>query len=72
MNQFVPSPPQEPDLASNVAVTGVIQIGNETQAIVLVPNEGTSRYVRVGQRLSNGQVLVKRIEMNEGVEPVVI
>jgi len=67
-----PPPPQEPDLASNVAVTGVIQIGNETQAIVQVPNEGTSRYVRVGQRLSNGQVLVKRIEMNEGSEPIVI
>ena len=67
-----PPPPQEPDLASNVAVTGVIQIGSETQAIVLVPNEGTSRYVRVGQRLSNGQVLVKRIEMNEGSDPVVI
>jgi len=67
-----PPPPQEPELASNVAVTGVIQIGNETQAIVQVPNEGTSRYVRVGQRLSNGQVLVKRIEMNEGSEPIVI
>jgi len=67
-----PPPPQEPELASNVAVTGVIQIGNETQAIVQVPNEGTSRYVRVGQRLSNGQVLVKRIEMNQGSEPIVI
>jgi hypothetical protein len=59
-------------LASSVAVSGVIQIGNEAQAIVQVPNEGTSRYVRVGQRLSNGQVLVKRIEMNEGSDPVVI
>lgn len=68
----LPPPLQEPDLASNVAVTGVIQIGSETQAIVQVPNEGTSRYVRVGQRLSNGQVLVKRIEMNEGSDPVVI
>ena len=67
-----PPPPQEPDLASNVAVTGVIQIGEEPQAIVQVPNEGTSRYVRVGQRLSNGQVLVKRIEMNEGSDPIVI
>ena len=67
-----PPPPQQPELASSVAVSGVIQIGNEAQAIVQVPNEGTSRYVRVGQRLSNGQVLVKRIEMNEGSDPVVI
>ena len=63
---------QEPDLARGVAVTGVIQIGSEPQAIIKVPNEATSRYVRVGQRLSNGQVLVKRIEINENSEPVVI
>lgn len=63
---------QEPDLARGVAVTGVIQIGSEPQAIIKVPNETTSRYVRVGQRLSNGQVLVKRIEINENSEPVVI
>jgi hypothetical protein len=50
----------------------VIQIGNEPQAIVKAPNEATSRYVKVGQRLSQGQVLVKRIEMNDGSEPVVI
>jgi hypothetical protein len=65
-------PAPRPDLAQAVAVTGVDQIGNETEAIVQVPNEATSRYVRVGQRLSNGQVLVKRIEMNTGSAPVVI
>lgn len=65
-------PPQEPNLARAVAVTGVVQVGNEPQAIVKVPNEATSRYVRVGQRLSNGQVLVKRIEINEGSDPIVV
>jgi hypothetical protein len=36
-----------------------------------VPEETTSRYVQAGQRLANG-VLVKRIEMNQGINPVVI
>jgi hypothetical protein len=67
----LPSIP-EPELARRVAVSGVVQIGEQLQAIVQVPNEGTSRYVRVGQRLSNGEILVKRIEMNPGIEPVVI
>ena len=73
-NNLPPAPPAqlEPQLAQNVTVMGVIQIGEVTQAIVQVPNEATSRYVQVGQRLSNGQVLVKRIEMNEGAEPLVI
>lgn len=53
-------------------VSGVVVVGNEPQAIVQAPNEATSRYVRAGQRLSNGQVLVKRIEMGEGSEPIVI
>ncbi|MBW4665463.1 MAG: hypothetical protein KME01_14920 [Chroococcus sp. CMT-3BRIN-NPC107] len=62
----------EPDLAKTVIVMGVVQIGEQTQAIVQVPSEATSRYVQVGQRLSNGQVLVKRIELNAGAEPLVI
>ncbi|WP_052672241.1 hypothetical protein [Aliterella atlantica] len=73
-NNLPPAPPVQlaPELAQNVTVMGVIQIGESTQAIVQVPNEPTSRYVQVGQRLSNGQVLVKRIEMNEGAEPLVV
>lgn len=65
-------PPPEPTLARAVEVSGVVQVGNEPQAIIKAPNEATSRYVKVGQRLSQGQVLVKRIEMNDGSEPVVI
>lgn len=61
-----------PDLANEVEVTGVIQVGNTVQAIVKAPLEATSRYVGIGTRLSNGQVLVKRIEMNAGATPVVI
>lgn len=78
-NLLPPSPPisalppaPQADLAKAILVTGVVQVGSEAQAIVKVPNEATSRYVQVGQRLSNGQVLVKRIEMNQGTNPVVI
>ncbi|MGB6294735.1 MAG: hypothetical protein WBF90_00965 [Rivularia sp. (in: cyanobacteria)] len=64
-------PPPQPKLAQAVLVSGVIQIGNRPQAIIKVPSEPTSRYVQAGQRLASG-LLVKRIEMNEGSEPVVI
>jgi hypothetical protein len=50
----------------------VVKVGNETQVIVKVPNEPTSRYVKIGQRLSNGQVLVKRVDLKEGADPIVI
>jgi hypothetical protein len=63
-------PAAQPDLAKAVVVTGVVSIGGETQAIIQIPNE-PSRYVQAGQRLDNG-LLVKRIEMNEGSNPVVI
>ncbi|MGQ4649833.1 hypothetical protein [Lyngbya aestuarii] len=61
----------DPEQAKGVKVTGVIQVGGIPSAIVEVPNE-PARYVRVGQRLSNGQVLVKRIEINAGPEPIVV
>jgi hypothetical protein len=60
-----------PTLANAVEVTGVVQIGSIMQAIVKAPDEPTSRYVGVGQRLANGQVLVKRIE-TAGSEPIVV
>ncbi len=59
-------------LAEGVEVSGVVQLNGVSQAIVKAPNEPTSRYVQPGQRLSNGQVLVKRIEMNPGGTPIVI
>ncbi|MBD2194560.1 MULTISPECIES: hypothetical protein [Calothrix] len=66
----LPEKPQ-PELAKSVLVTGVVLIGKQLQAIIQVPNEPTSRYVQAGQRLANG-LLIKRIEMNEGSNPVVI
>jgi hypothetical protein len=69
----LPSRPVQPipTLANAVEVTGVVQIGSTMQAILKSPDEPTSRYVGVGQRLANGQVLVKRIE-TAGSEPIVV
>ncbi|MFN6460437.1 MAG: hypothetical protein RMZ41_001135 [Nostoc sp. DedVER02] len=64
-------PPAQPELARAVTVSGVVLISNEPQAIIKVPDEPTSRYVQAGQRLANG-VLIKRIEMNGGSNPIVI
>lgn len=64
-------PAPQPDTARAVVVTGVVLITKEPQAIIKVPDEPTSRYVQAGQRLANG-VLVKRIEMNGGSNPIVI
>ncbi|NET30461.1 MAG: hypothetical protein F6K19_00405 [Cyanothece sp. SIO1E1] len=67
----LPALPQ-PNLALGVGVTGVVQVKGMSLAIVKAPDEPTSRYVRVGQRLSNGRILVKRIELRQGADPVVI
>jgi hypothetical protein len=64
-------PAAQPELARAVLVTGIVLISKEPQAIIKVPDEPTSRYVQAGQRLANG-VLIKRIEMNGGSNPIVI
>lgn len=70
-----PTPPApEPVIPAvqTVEVNGVVQVGNMTRAIVTVPNEGTGRSVSVGDRIANGQVLVKRIEIGYGGDPIVV
>jgi hypothetical protein len=67
----VAPPVPQPETARAVVVSGVVLVGKVPQAIIKVPDEPTSRYVQPGQRLVNG-VLVKRIEMNQGVNPIVI
>ncbi|AFY99887.1 hypothetical protein [Calothrix sp. PCC 6303] len=64
-------PAAQPELAKGVVVTGVVMVGRTPQAIIKVPTESTSRYVQSGDRLGSG-LLVKRIEMNEGSDPIVI
>jgi predicted small lipoprotein YifL len=59
-------------LASTIEITGVVQVGTQVSAIVQVPNEGSSRYVRPGDYLASGRVLVKRIDITPNEEPRVI
>jgi hypothetical protein len=62
----------EPTLANSVAVTGIIDIGGILKAIVKAPEEEASRYVEVGQYLSNGQILVKNIDTSDPLNPSVV
>jgi aminoglycoside/choline kinase family phosphotransferase len=50
----------------------MIDVGGVTQIIVKAPGERASRYVQVGDYLSNGQVRVKRIENARSATPVVV
>jgi hypothetical protein len=52
----------DPTEAKSINVTGIMDVAGISYAIVNVPGEPTSRYVKVGQRLANNKVLVKRIE----------
>ncbi|NJN76039.1 MAG: hypothetical protein HC796_07310 [Synechococcaceae cyanobacterium RL_1_2] len=66
---FVPVLPTlpEPELAKQILVSGVVKIGNKTNLIVETPQEGGKslvQYVKEGDYLGNGQVLVKRIDTN--------
>lgn len=65
-------PPPQPTIARAIEVTGVVQAGGVPQAIVKEPNSDFQRYVKAGDYLANGQVLVKRIEMKSGPQPVVV
>ncbi len=66
-----PTPPST-DLAKGVAVEGVVQAGDESHAIIKLPQDATSRYVSEGQQLPGGELLVKRIEFPEDSDPVVV
>ena len=50
------------ELANNVLITGLVELGGRIQVILQAPEEATSRYVEIGQYISNGRVLVKRVE----------
>jgi hypothetical protein len=71
--RLIPQLPQlpEPTEARGIEISGAAEVGGVPKAIVKVQNE-PSRTVQVGDRLANGRVLVKRIEVNRGPTPVVI
>lgn len=68
----LPALPEPTVVASQVQISGVASVDGKTYAIVKAPNEPTSRYVQVGDRIANGTVLVKRIENRSGSAPVVV
>ncbi len=68
----VPPPPPSTDLAQGTEVTGVIRAGGQVQIIVKAPNEATSRYVKVGDRIALGEVLVKEVQNLDSADPIVI
>ncbi|TVU53328.1 MAG: hypothetical protein EA414_12745 [Arthrospira sp. PLM2.Bin9] len=67
-----PPPPPSTDLARAIEVTGVLRTANDTRIIVKAPNEPTSRYVSVGQRIAGGEVLIKRVKFSRDSDPIVI
>ena len=60
------------ELAQNVLITGLVNLGDRIKLIVQAPEEATSRYVDVGQYISNGRVLVKRIEFNSPYPTIIL
>lgn len=60
-----PPPPPDTSIAENIEVSGIVKVGTQKQIIVKVPTEPTSRYVKEGQKLANGEVLVKIIDIND-------
>lgn len=68
---IAPSAPSA-SLLESIEVSGVVQVGGQTSVIVRVPNEQSSRTAAVGDRLANGRVLLKRVDMSGGGDPVVV
>ena len=64
--------PMAPILAQSVGISGVIEVGGKTQVIVRLPNESFSRYVEVGDRIYDGKIIVKRVEGEQTLSPIVI
>lgn len=61
-----------PTLAEQVIITGIVKLGSMTKIIVKAPEEAYTRHVGIGEYLSNGQVLVKRIEGLDSPSPKIV
>lgn len=62
----------KPEVAQGVKVTGVVNLGGRPKAILKAPGEKAARTVGVGERIANGQVLVKSINLSNPAAPVVV
>jgi len=65
-NQETPETAEETtpntELAKSITVTGVVTLGDTVQVLLRGPKDEFSRYVLVGDYVSGGEVLVKRVE----------
>ena len=66
------APISRTSLADAVQITGVVQIGGKAVAIIQSPQEGTARYVKPGDYIANGSVLLKRIIISKNGEPTIV
>lgn len=66
------APISRTSLADAVQITGVVQIGGRAVAIIQSPQEGTARYVKPGDYVANGSVLLKRIIISKNGEPTIV
>jgi hypothetical protein len=62
--------PPDTKAAEGTKITGTVEVSGTIYAIIDAFGEPTSRYVRAGQMISNGKVLVKRIDTNS--EPPIV
>jgi hypothetical protein len=62
----------EPILARTIGVSGIIEVEGKTQVIVKLPNENFSRYVDIGDRISDGKIKIKRVEGSQTLTPTII
>ncbi len=67
---FIAPPPPDTKAAEGTAITGTVEVSGTVYVILTAFGEPTSRYVRAGQLVSNGRVLVKRIDTN--AEPPIV
>ncbi|WP_310487242.1 hypothetical protein [Chamaesiphon sp. VAR_69_metabat_338] len=58
--------------AKAVEVSGVIEVEGKTQVIVKLPNETFSRYVNVGDKIANSNIVVKRIDDRGTISPTIV
>jgi len=68
--KFVAPPPPDTKAADATSVTGTVEISGTIYAILTAGDEPTARYVKEGQLISNGKVLIKRIDTNS--EPPIV
>ncbi|MCM1981501.1 hypothetical protein [Lyngbya confervoides] len=71
-DQVTLPPLPEPTLAKQVQVKGIMMLSGQPRVILKAPDENVVRTVQVGDRLSNGQILITHIDMSNPQDPTVI